>query len=636
MKLATESRLRSAGAGLLVLVSILALGPGAAAQQGVIVQGRLFNALSQEPIAGARVTVEELRRDTMSGADGTYRFENVPPGTYHVLVRVQGYNTQRTEVAVGSSAVSLDIEVGPELHFTEVVSVSPQARNQFESYQPTTVLGGQDLAIQLQGSLGAALEAQPGIAERSFGPAPSRPVIRGLDGDRVLILEDGQRTGDLSSQSGDHGVNINPAAASRIEVVRGPASLLYGSNAIGGLVNVITETIPIRRLSGVTGSFTFDGGTAASEAGGAGSVDWGNGRVALHADLSGRRSGDVATPEGDIENTQSRGGFGNLGVSWTGDRSYAGGSYGYDDVRYGIPFIEGGEIQLTPRRHTFSLRAGGNGLDGAIESYRVTLGHRRYRHEELEGDEVGTRFSNDTTELEALVSHRQMGRLKGTVGGWVMNRAFAAVGEEALSPPVDHRGVAGFIYEEVTWPHLTLQFGGRVEHARYEPEIDLPARNFTNFSGSLGLLVQPAVTRDNVTIALSLARAARHPALEELYFEGEHPGNFAFEIGNPELESERAIGFDLSLRWKHPRASGEVTYFINNINDYIFRNPVEDDDDHDLGHDHDDEFPIIEFLAADSRLQGIEMHGDLALAQRLFAELGLDYVRGTVSAAGGR
>jgi iron complex outermembrane receptor protein len=607
------------------LLAILFVPDPGAAQQGVTIQGHLYNALSQDPIADAVVTLQELNREARSGPDGRYGFENVPPGNYHLVVRAQGYQEQRTEVTVGNVPLAFDIQVGPELHFTEVLSVSPQARDQFEAYQPTTVLSGQDLAKELQGTLGAALESQPGIAERSFGPGPSRPVIRGLDGDRVLILEDGQRTGDLSSQSGDHGVNVNPAAADRIEVVRGPATLLYGSSAIGGLVNVISGVIPTASKTGTSGTLTLDAGTAAAEAGAAGNVEWGNGAWALHADVSGRRTGDVETPDGEIDNTQSRAGFGNLGFSRTGQKTYFGASYGYDDSKYGVPFVEDGQIQLTPRRHSFSFRAGGQGLEGAAESFRVTVGHKRYRHEELEGTEVGTRFENDTTEIEALVGHQALGRMKGTVGAWALDRAFAATGEEALSPPVDQRGVAGFVYEEVTWPHVTLQFGMRIDHASYEPAVALASRSFTNVSGSVGLLVRPPMARDSVTIAMSLARAARHPALEELYFNGEHPGNFAVEIGNPDLESEKALGFDVSLRWRTSRASGEVTYFRNDIADYIFRNPV-------TGVENDTEFPVIEFVAADSVLQGVEAHGDFAVTKTLYAEAGLDYVRGDVTA----
>src|SRR4029434_10067071 len=142
---------------------------------------------------------------------------------------------------------------------------TPEGRSQFESFQATDVLGGQELTKELQGTLGATIENQPGIALRSFGPGPARPVVRGLDGDRVLIVEDGLRMGDLSSQSGDHGVNVNPASASTIEVVRGPATLLYGANAIGGLVNVITIEIPKGPLNGVTGGVTFDAASSAEE-----------------------------------------------------------------------------------------------------------------------------------------------------------------------------------------------------------------------------------------------------------------------------------------------------------------------------------------------------------------------------------
>ena len=167
-------------------------------------------------------------------------------------------------------------------------------------------------------------------------------------------------------------------------------------------------------------------------------------------------------------------------------------------------------------------------------------------------------------------SHRALGRMKGSVGGWVLDRAFDAVGAEALSPAVDQNGFAAFLYEEVTWPHVTLQFGGRLDQTQYTPAGE-PERDFTNGSVSVGLLLRPAAANDRVTIAASVARAARTPALEELFFFGLHPGNFALEVGNPDLESERALGFDLSLRWRAPRASGEVTYFRNDISDYIFR-----------------------------------------------------------------
>jgi iron complex outermembrane receptor protein len=618
----------------LALVSVLGSAALAAAQ-GTTVSGRLYHSVSLKPIPNATVLVEGTKLEGKSNSDGTYSIPNVPAGSHHLIVVAPGFVPGRADVAVAQSPVTLDVAVDPELHYADVVSVSPDSRSQFDSYQPTTVLAGQDLAKQLQSGLGATLANQPGVAERSFGPGPSRPVIRGLDGDRVLILEDGQRVGDLSSQSGDHGVTVNPASAGTIEVVRGPATLLYGSNAIGGLVNVISDTIPTKPVSGAHGGATFDVGSAAEEVGGAADVLVGNKTWALHASGSGRRSGDVDTPEGTIDNTQSRGGFGSVGVGWTGERGYFGGSYGYDDTKYGIPFVEEGQIQLTPRRHMFGLRAGADRLNGAFSSYRVLFGYRKYQHDELEGEEIGTQFENNTADVNVQAKHRTLGRLSGTVGGSFLDRSFSATGEEALSPPVDERASALFVYEELTWPHVTVQFGGRLNWASFKPEEGLPDRDFTDGSGSVGLLFRPAAANDKLTFAVSLAHAARNPALEELYFFGVHPGNFAFEVGNPDLESETALGFDASVRWRHRRFSGELTYFRNSIDKYIFRNPLTEEEFAEQFPDADSEdFPVIQYIAADSLLQGIEAHADIEVGPGIIAELGVDLVRGELRESG--
>ena len=637
------------------LMIALGLGTRTTAQAGVTLSGRLLDSLTGAPVAGATVQIDELKRQTTTGQDGTFAFDAVAPGTYHVSARSAGYSSRRTEVTIAGDAppAPLTVTVDPDLHFEDVVSVSSDARSQFDTFQPTSVLAGQELTKRLEMSLGATLETQPGVAARSFGPAPSRPVIRGLDGDRVLILQDGQRLGDLSSQSGDHGVSVNPAAARRIEVVRGPATLLYGANAIGGLVNIITDEIPTEPLTGANGTFTVDLGTAASEGAGAGDVHVGNGTFALHVGGGGRRSGDVSTPDGDVENSQSRNGFANVGLAWTAEKGYVGGSYGYEDTKYGIPVVEDGILQLTPRRHAFTLRGGARDLTGAFDSFRATLGVRRYKHDELEGDQVGTAFTNNTAELEIMGSHRAVGRLKGSLGGWVLDRGFDARGAEALSPAVDQRGFAAFLYEEVTWPHVTLQFGGRLDHTRFST-ADGMEPDFTDASGSLGLLYRPAAANDRVTVALSVARAARNPALEELFFFGIHHGNFALEIGNPALQSERAFGLDLSLRWRSSRASGEVTYFRNDISDYIFRRnmTLEEFDAREdefvdrfggrepAGHEHaeeegesdEEELAIVEYVGADSLLQGVEAHADFQVTSRLAVELGADYVRASVNA----
>lgn len=584
--------------------------------------GTLTNSLSGDVVPNALIVLEGpgQARALRTGPDGKFSFTGVTPGSYHLIARADGYLPLRSEVTVSTGSQISDLRISPELHFSEVTSVSPEGKSAFESFQATDVLGGQELTKELQGTLGATIEAQPGIALRSFGPGPARPVVRGLDGDRVLIVEDGLRMGDLSSQSGDHGVNLNPAAATSIEVVRGPATLLYGSNAIGGLVNVVTNEIPRAPVRTVTGSFTFDAASNAGQAAGAGDVTVGNGRVALHVSGSGRRSGDYKTPDGEIPNSFNRAGFGEVGLAYTSDNGYFGGSFAYDRTHYGIPLVEEGETNLDPRRQIFNVRGERRNMGGIFDSVRGSFGLRRYRHDELDGDVVATSFKNDTSEVEVLAHHKAVGRLKGSIGGTILTRSFSTAGEEVLSPAVDQNGFAAYIYEEVAaTPHVQFQFGGRVENGRFRPATDEPDRDFTTFSGSLGLLLLP---NDSTTVAFSLARASRTPALEELYFHGPHAGNNAFENGDPNLRSEHATGFDASVRWRGTAASGEVTYFFNRINDFIFRQ---------LSGNIEEELLETFFVQGDARLQGIESHLDVRVLPTVWVEGGLDYVRGDLT-----
>jgi iron complex outermembrane recepter protein len=607
---------------LFVLLIVIGITGHATAQQTATLSGTLTNSLSGDVVPNAIVVIEgtSFTRQVRSGADGKYSLAGVPPGPYHLIVRADGYLPSRTEVNVTAGEQTSDLQINPELHFSEITSVSPEGRSQFESFQATNVLGGQELTKEIQGTLGATIENQPGIALRSFGPGPARPVVRGLDGDRVLIVEDGLRMGDLSSQSGDHGVNVNPASASRIEVVRGPATLLFGANAIGGLVNVVTNEIPNAPVKTPTGSMTLDAGSGAREGGAAGEVTVGNGSVALHLSGSGRRAGDFRSPDGDIPNSFNRAGVAQAGVGYTSDNGYFGGSFAYDRTHYGIPLVEEGETNLNPRRRVFTLRGETRNMGGIFDSFRGSFGVRRYNHDELDGDVVATSFTNNTSELELLAHHRAAGRMKGSIGGTVLTRSFSTEGEEVLSPPVDQKGFAGYLYEEIAAsPHAQVQFGGRVEYAKFTPAEVAPERDFTNFSGSVGVLVLP---NDATTVSFSLARASRNPALEELYYHGPHPGNNAFENGNVDLDSEHATGFEASLRWRGVAGAGEVTYFVNRINNFVFR---------ELTGAIEDDLLETNFVQRDARLQGVESHVDVRVAPVVWIEGGLDYVKGDLT-----
>ncbi len=611
---------------VLCVLALLTMVRPVGAQPSGTISGTVTNALTNEPVPGLVVVVEatNLSRQARTDTDGRYTVQ-VPPGAYHVVVHANKFLPFHQEVTVSAGSQTVDVPLAPELHFSEVTSVSPQGRNQFETFQATNVLGGQELTKVLQATLGATLENEPGIAVRSFGSGPARPVIRGLDGDRVLIVEDGMRMGDLSSQSGDHGVNLNPSTASSIEVVRGPATLLYGASAIGGLVNVVTNDVPRAPVTRPTGSFTADAGSAAPGGGAAGDVTVGNGRLALHLAGSGRRSQDLTTPDGTLPNSFSRAASAEVGGGYTSERGYVGASYSWDRTHYGIPFLEEGVTNLDPRRHSLTVRGESKVGRGIFDGVKGSFGVRRYRHDERDGDQVATAFTNNTTELNLLAHHRRVGRLTGSMGGSLVTRRFLVAGEETLSPEVTQNGGSVYVYEEVAAsPHTQLQFGGRLEHAAFGPKTGEPARDFTNVSGSLGALFRPT---EQTTVALSVASAARNPALEELYFRGPHPGTNAIENGDPSLRSERSLGVDASLRWRAAAITGEVTVFLNRISNFIYRQYTG-------GFNVDEGLPETVFTQADARLVGIESHADVKVAPALWLEGGLDYVQGSFLGSG--
>jgi iron complex outermembrane receptor protein len=587
-------------------------------------------------IPGAVVTLVGAGLEAVTDEGGVAHFTDVSAGKYEVLVRLPGFLSSRSDITVTEGApVKLAVSLSEALHFSESVTVTPTGRDTFESYQPATVLGGEDLQQRLGTTLGSTLSSEPGVNVRSFGTGNQRPVIRGLDNDRVLILENGSRTGDLSSQSADHGVNLDPATAGRIEVVRGPATLLYGSSALGGVVNLVSEEIPTESVNGPHGSATVQGGTADENGGVAGDVAFGNGRFAVRFNGSTQRTSDYATPDPDLEtvpNSFSRSKSGGGAFSLTGRDGFVGASYQYVNSRYGVPFVEEGETTLNPRRHRLDFRGERRNLGSFIDGIKFQGAYRDYAHDEIEGSgEIATHFDNDTWEGELFLNHRPAGRLQGTWGVWLLDRDYSSAGEEALAPPTSQQSFAGFIYEELEFHRLSLQFGGRLDHTSFDPNGEaierpgLPARDFTEFSGSVGVLGYLREAHD-LTVAVNFARAARNPSLEELYNLGPHPGNFAFEIGDPDLPTEIGYGFDVSLRYRGQRVAAEGTGFVNRIDHFIF--PFQTGE-------VEDGLQVIEFISADSQLRGLEAHLDIGVTPSIWLIFGGDTVRGELRNDGG-
>src|SRR5688572_7312642 len=288
------------------------------AQRTATVVGKVYDPQAQ-PVAGATVTLVELRRSVVTAADGSFRFDNVPPRHYHVRAESSrlGFTLGEADVQAGETR-TVEIVIDPLVHAEEiVVTASADSRRESEVYQPVNVLGGEELATRIQPTLGETLAQQPGVTSTSFGAGASRPVIRGLGADRVRVLEEGVGTGDVSNVSPDHAVSVDPSSAKQIEIVRGPATLLYGSNAVGGVVNVISERVPSERnASAISGDVDLRYASAAEEKSSAVALNGGIGSFAWHADLSLRDTNDYAIPGGTLENSAMQSQAATLGGSY--------------------------------------------------------------------------------------------------------------------------------------------------------------------------------------------------------------------------------------------------------------------------------------------------------------------------------
>jgi iron complex outermembrane receptor protein len=600
------------------------------------ISGRVTFETGGDPVHGATVVVVGARRTATTGDDGKYEIVNVPPGTYEVVAqRAQLSTVRQTATVTVGQTTTLDFKLSVGIH--EEVTVTASATGPvttFQSFNAITSLDATAIARKLGATIADVLQDEPGIAKRTFGPGTSRPIIRGFDGDRVLIMQDGVRTGDLSSQSGDHGVSIDPAGLARLEVVKGPATLLYGSNALGGVVNAITPQDVFRSspFTGTLGGVSVDAGSANAQGGFAGNVQHGRRGWLVHGSFSGRRTGDYNTPDETIPNSATRLVTGEGGVGWSGGRGFFGVAAGVERNRYGIPFAgllegeEDAEIDLEVKRQNLRFDAGARNLAGAFaDAVRLTVSFLDYSHDELEiedGEEtLGTRFNNQVLTLRGEVEQKAGQRLNGRLGVEFLTRDYEAIGAEALAPATTQRSFAAFVYEELGVGRHRLQFGGRVERTSYDASAEDGAitRDFTGASGSVGV---HAAAGDAGAFVVNLTGASRAPALEELFNFGPHPGNLAFEVGNADLELERSIGVDVSIRGRGAQAHGEVNFFAYKISNFVFL---------DITDEIEDGLRVANFVQGDSQFTGVEAVGNFHLGSRAELHASFGYVRASLT-----
>lgn len=459
------------------------------------------------------------------------------------------------------------------------ITADPLAPDELRSTRPTTLLQATDLARALDTSLGGTLSQQPGVHSSGFGTAAGRPIIRGQDGARVRVVQNGLDTMDVSTLSPDHAIAADPLAADRIEILRGPATLLYGGGAVGGLVNIVSTRIPTERLGAVGGNalLTADsasrGHTAALGArGGAGGLNWtvnAFDRAAGDYRIPGQIvAGDPDTRAARLPNSFARGEGVAAGLSWVGERATLGLAHSELNNRYGIPSEADVFIRLRQQR-TEALAVLEQPLPG-IARIRATLADGRYRHDEVEGSgEVGTAFRNAGREARLEITHLPMAGVRGVIGLQNRDRSLAASGEEAYIPNARDRNDAVFYAGETTIGAARIDFGWRHERARLRPQGDstLPGRDYALGALSLGASVPVA---PGWVVAGNLSTSQRAPVIEELYAHGPHVATGTFEIGDAGLQRERSLNLDIALRKTSGALRWKVGVYANRFNNYVY------------------------------------------------------------------
>ncbi len=572
-----------------------------------------------EPMHGARVILSPAGRSADTADDGTFAFSGLASGVYDVIAQAPGLSaSQRIDLrASASAAANLVLRVSA---VRESVTVTATGREEatLSVVQSVLDLDQSQLPLRSGTSLGEVLNNEPGVAKRSSGPGSSRPVIRGFDGDRVLILEDGIRTGTLSSQSADHGEPVDVNKLERLEVVRGPATLLYGSNAIGGVVNAISRRDIFHQHAdqGVRGYTTGLGGSNNAQGGGSAGFEFGRKAWEFWSSGGGQRTSNYKTPLGTVQNSQTRGSQTDAGLGRYGQKAFFSFNYGFTDSRYGIPYDTNAEdpevAELLVRRHNYRFTGGLKDV-GFVESIQAKINYSDYNHQEIVGGTPETNFFNKQFIYRAVADQKKRGRLTGSFGTWGMHRDYRIEGAELLAPPTKQDAVAFFTAQNYDMEKTRLSFGARVENNRYAPS-GLQARNFTGVSLAAGM--SHRLWNDGAFVA-NYSHSYRAPALEELYNLGPHPGNQTFEIGNANLKPERNDGLDLSLRHQSSRVRGEVNFFHYSIRDFVYLAPTGN---------ITDGFPEADYLQEHARFTGGEAKLDVALHPNLWLNLSTDMV----------
>lgn len=510
-------------------------------------------------------------------------------------------------------------------------------------------LSGEKLLLRQEVSLGDTLQKETGVASTGYGPNASRPVIRGLDGNRIVVLQNGLGTIDASAQSVDHAVPIDMLTIDQIEVVRGPMSLLYGSSAVGGVVNVITDRIHQDFDAGFYGKVNVQAQDAQPGSTQSMTLNYGVSNWMIHVDGTLRNMGELQTPgfartaekraseartnetAGEVVNSFNKQQNVGIGVSRILEDGYLGVSYYNLTNQYGT--VSETDVSIDMDQSRFELQYGKRLNLGFISELRVKSAQSSYKHIEYEGQNVGTTFKNDGNETRVELVNKGEA-LKGISGIQTKFNKFVADGAEAYVPSTEGSDISVFTLQDLVFGKQTLSVGARGEFNKIEKKASstfgaATDKDFSSFSLSLGHQVK---LNKGLSLNHSISFTQRAPTAQELYSNGAHIATSTFERGNANLRKEKATAIESSLKWDNEKTNGRVSVFLQNFDDYISLDPTGTTDT-------ESTLAIYDYRQGGANIYGFEVEGDIELAKLNKGTLGLhntwDYVRGRATGSRG-
>jgi iron complex outermembrane receptor protein len=585
-----------------------------------------------QPLSGVSVLIPALQRGAVTNDEGKFSFEKLPAGVYTVQFTLIGYGFEARQVRLDANTMPLSItlRISPVQSSVVTVTAGPQPTDVLMSPQAVSIVEGRQLDQNSGETVMQSIKKTPGVALYTTGTGVAKPVIRGLTSQRVLVVTDGIRQG--GQQWGDeHGPEIDPLDVDRIEVVRGPSSVLYGSDALGGVVNIIGPEVP-SASAGVPlleGQAVLNGFSNNRQAAGALSLAGAKGLIGYRGNLSLRDAGDTRTPGGTLSNSGAREINGSGMIGTTG----AWGSVGIDYAHFGqrleihedpaedpaaTPFqsIQHDKVHLHSNFPFERLR---------LEAHGAWQRNDRREFEEQTAQSPVLNLRLHTITLDVKAHHLPVGPVFGTAGFSVERQRNASLAEEKLIPDFDLLNLGGFIYEEVRIGAVNVSGGVRMDtrnidvKASQDLGVAAQTRDYRAVSGTTGVTWRIA---EPFSIAANVGRGWRAPTAFELFVDGVHEGTVRFEVGDATLKPESSLNVESSLRYASARVQGEATVFRNRINRYIFSSPTGQIDPA-------SGFQIYEIKQANATLIGAELALQAQVAPWLILNGGINLVQGT-------